>query len=95
MLLGRIAQDAGNHEASIEQYRYAVRLFPHSQAAFVALSQAQTLLGDIDGAARTVDDMLDQSGAKTDDDDPWWQYHFGQVRHFSALMERLWFAAIK
>jgi tetratricopeptide (TPR) repeat protein len=95
MLLGRMAQDAGNREASIEQYRYATRLFPQSQAAFVALSHAQTLLGDIEDAARIVEDMLDQSGAKTDDDDPWWQYDFGQVRHFSALMERLWFAAIK
>jgi tetratricopeptide (TPR) repeat protein len=94
MLLGRIAQDAGNHEASIEQYRYATRLVPQSQAAFVALSHAQTLRGDVDDAARIVEDMLDQSAAKTDDDDPWWQYDFGQVRHFPALMERLWAAAI-
>ena len=93
MLLGRIALDAGNHDAAIEQYGYATRLFPQSQAAFVALSHARMLLGDIDDAARTVQDMLDQSAAKTDDDDPWWQYDFGQVRHFSALMERLWVAA--
>jgi tetratricopeptide (TPR) repeat protein len=95
MLLGRIEQDAGNQEGSVEHYRHATRLFPQSQAAFVALSHARTLLGDVDDAARIVEDMLDQSAAKTDDDDPWWQYHFGQVRHFSALMDQLWAAAIE
>jgi tetratricopeptide (TPR) repeat protein len=94
LFLGRISEDDHEYERAASLYREATELFPASQAAFIGLSHALHAAGDPSAATRGIETMIESKQRKTNLDDPWWQYHFGQARHFATLMEQLWKTAV-
>jgi tetratricopeptide (TPR) repeat protein len=90
LFLGRISEDDREYVRAASFYREATELFPASQAAFIGLSHALHAAGDPSAATRGVEEMIASKPKKTNADDPWWQYPFGQARHFAALMDQLW-----
>jgi tetratricopeptide (TPR) repeat protein len=90
LLLGRISEDDREYAQAASFYREATELFPASQAAFIGLSHALLAAGDSSAATRGVEEMIASKPNKITADDPWWQYHFGQTRHFAGLIDQLW-----
>jgi tetratricopeptide (TPR) repeat protein len=95
LFLGRIAQDEKRYGDAARSYQEAATIYPHSQTAWIALSHVLHVSGAIVDAGRPIEMMIDTIRPKTDQDDPWWQYHFGPDWRLDALMRQMWKEALR
>jgi tetratricopeptide (TPR) repeat protein len=86
LFAGRAAQALGKTADAAEHYRAAEALFPGSQSASLALSQAALLQSDVPAALDSIQRFDKSSTAR----DPWWWYHYGAGRDADALLREMW-----
>lgn len=85
---GRAAEQEDDTAAATADYRRAVEIQPHSQAARVALAHALERSGQI-GGLYLIHSMLGEPWPRDGWDDPWWTYYFGQFRAGRRLLDEL------
>jgi len=88
LFLGRVAEEDGDIQSAVAEFRRAVEIQPHSQAARVALAYALERAGDAGGRALLAD-VLAEPWPRDGWDDPWWTYYFGQFREGRQLLDAL------
>jgi tetratricopeptide (TPR) repeat protein len=74
LFLGQVHEDAGRLDEAEVQYRMALVIEPHSQAAAVALSHVLQLTGDPSAARSVLRAAVERAGSRTEAD-PYWTYH--------------------
>jgi Flp pilus assembly protein TadD len=90
--LGGVYLKSGRWESAVDVYRKACRLLPASTNAPLGLARAQAARGDLDGAAGTLESLLERTPA---DGDGWLLY--GDVLARSGDREqarRCWLKAL-
>ncbi len=86
LFAGRADQALGKIESAVDHYRAAEALFPGSQSANLALSQAALLQSDVPAALDAIQRLDKSSTAR----DPWWWYHYAAGRDSDALLREMW-----
>ncbi|HMC78483.1 MAG TPA: tetratricopeptide repeat protein [Vicinamibacterales bacterium] len=86
LFAGRAAQALGKNDEALAHFRAASALFPGSQSALLAESQASLLAADVRAALEAIDRLDRSSSAR----DPWWKYHLGAGRDADALLRAMW-----
>jgi tetratricopeptide (TPR) repeat protein len=80
--LGRIGE-------SRESYELALALFPDSQAARLGLGSALRTAGDREQALAAMLPTLTKDPSSRVEDDPWWDYYFGDAKKVALLLDEL------
>jgi tetratricopeptide (TPR) repeat protein len=88
LFLGRVEQDAGRLAEAARSYEAAIALEPQCQAAHLALSHVELLLGDEAAARREAEAAIRPAGWRSGID-PFWLYPWGVSRRARALLETL------
>ena len=88
LFLGRVEQDAGQLSEAARSYEAAIALEPQCQAARLALSHVELLLGDEAAARREAEAAIRPAGWRSGID-PFWLYPWGVSGHARALLETL------
>jgi tetratricopeptide (TPR) repeat protein len=86
LFAGRAAQGLGRISDAAEHYQAAEAVFPGSQSASLALSQAALLQSDVPAALRAIQRVDKSSTAR----DPWWWYYHGAGRDWDSLLREMW-----
>jgi tetratricopeptide (TPR) repeat protein len=86
LFAGRADQALGKIADAAAHYRAAEALFPGSQSAGLALSQALVLQSDVPAALDAIRRVDKSSTAR----DPWWRYHYAAGRDSDALLREMW-----
>ena len=88
LFLGQIHQDAGRLAEAEREYRAALGVDPHAQAAAVALSHVLQLAGDA-AESRDVLERAVASAGRRRSADAYWDYLFGRSDDAETLLEAL------
>lgn len=86
LILGSLHERASRFAEASEAYRAAIREYPESQTAYIALAHVRERQADRDGAWDTIRTML-QPQAKRQD--PWWLYSYAQYWQTDKRLARL------
>jgi len=88
LFAGDAAQALGDADAARRHYENAVAVFPHAQAARLALGAVLRANGDRTAALAAIEGML-RTPARGPDEDPWWEYYDGDAAQVDALLHEL------
>ena len=78
----------GRVEDARESYERAIAQWPTGQAARLGLAAAMRAAGDREQGLAVVVASLEEPPAD-EDDEPWWEYPFGDAAHMQTLMDAL------
>ena len=89
LFLGRALEALGRLDEARAAYETAANAFPRAQAPRLALSQLAMRTGDRAGSHDALHLLRAPS---TDDDDPWWKYHYEREPVRDEWLKRMWAA---
>ena len=88
LFLGAAEEQLHHEDASREAFERAAALYPTAQSPLLSLSELARRRGDRATALRDIERVF-ALPAEPQRFDPWWKYHFAQVRNVDQLLEQL------
>ena len=89
LFLGAAEEQLRHDEASRAAFERAAALYPTAQSPLLSLSELAHRRGDRATALRHIARVFALPATEPERFDPWWRYHFAQVRNVDRLLEEV------